>query len=92
MSDLGIFVDKSGSVGSNSEFYLITMVSHDQASSIEGQEHRLRHELDLMSLHSGGAVRSGPIIRKEDEWKNVDLEKRRKVFLKMLKRLEFPKS
>ncbi len=83
MSNLGIFIDESGDVGSNSEFYLITMVFHDQASSIEEQERRLRHELDLMGLHSGGAVHSGPIVRKEDEWKNVDLEKRRKVFFKM---------
>ena len=74
MSNLGIFIDESGDVGSNSEFYLITMVFHDQASSIEEQERRLRHELDLMGLHSGGAVHSGPIVRKEDEWKNVDLE------------------
>lgn len=83
MSDLGIFIDESGDVGSNSEFYLITMVFHDQASSIEEQEHRLRHELDLMGLRSGSAVHSGPIVRKEDEWKNVEFEKRRKVFFKM---------
>ena len=35
LSDLGIFIDESGDVGSNSEFYLITMILHDQASSIE---------------------------------------------------------
>lgn len=83
LSDLGIFIDESGDVGLNSEFYLITMVFHDQASSIEEQERRLRHELDLMGLDSESAVHSGPIVRKEDEWKNADLEKRRKAFFKM---------
>ncbi len=29
LPDLGIFIDESGDVGSNSEFYLITMVFHD---------------------------------------------------------------
>lgn len=60
MSDLGIFIDESGDVGSDSEFYLITMVFHDQASSIEEQEHRLRHELDLMDLDFGNAVQAAP--------------------------------
>lgn len=83
MSDLGIFIDESGDVGSNSEFYLITMVFHDQASSIEQQEQKLCYELDLLDVHPEEAVHSGPIVRKEDEWKDVDLEKRRKVFFKM---------
>lgn len=83
MSDLGIFIDESGDVGSNSEFYLITMILHDQASSIEQQEQKLCYELDLLDAHPEEAVHSGPIVRKEDEWKDVDLEKRRKVFFKM---------
>lgn len=83
MSDLGIFIDESGDVGSNSEFYLITMVFHDQASNIEQQEHRLRHELNLIGLHPEDAIHSGPMVRKEDEWKDVDLDKRRKTFFKM---------
>lgn len=83
MSDLGIFIDESGDVGSNSEFYLITMVFHDQVSSIEEKELKLRHELSLMDLQSDDAIHSGPIVRKEDEWKNVDLDKRRKAFFKM---------
>lgn len=83
MSDLGLFIDESGDVGSNSEFYLITMILHDQASSIEQQEQKLCYELDLLDVHPEEAVHSGPIVRKEDEWKDVDLEKRRKVFFKM---------
>lgn len=83
MSDLGVFIDESGDVGTNSEFYLITLVFHDQASSIEEQELRLRHELDLMGLLASDAIHSGPMVRKEDEWKNVDLDKRRKAFFKM---------
>ena len=83
LSDLGIFIDESGDVGSNSEFYLITMILHDQASSIEQQEQKLCYELDLLDAHPEEAVHSGPIVRKEDEWKDVDLEKRRKVFFKM---------
>lgn len=52
VSDLGIFIDESGDVGSNSEFYLITMVFHDQASSIEQQEQKLCYELDLLDVAS----------------------------------------
>ena len=51
LSDLGIFIDESGDVGSNSEFYLITMILHDQASSIEQQEQKLCYELDLLDVH-----------------------------------------
>ncbi len=36
-----------------------------------------------MGLHPGSAVHSGPIVCKEDEWKDIDLGKRRKVFFKM---------
>lgn len=83
MSDLGIFIDKSGDVGSNSEFYLITMVFHNQALSIEQQERKLCYELDLLGVHSEKSVHSGPIVRKEDEWEDADLDKRRKAFFKM---------
>lgn len=47
-SDLGISIDESGDVGSNSEFYLITVVFHDQSSSIEGQKHRLSQASDML--------------------------------------------
>lgn len=83
MSDLGIFIDESGDVGSNSEFYLITMVFHDQSLSIDANELKLRHELSLIDRQPVPAVHSGPIVRKEDEWKNIDLDKRRKAFFKM---------
>ena len=81
--DLGIFIDESGDVGSNSEFYLVTLVFHNQDRLIAEQVDRLSRELELAGYSPIKAVHSGPIVRKEEDWKDATLERRRKVFFKM---------
>lgn len=83
MSDLGIFIDESGDVGSNSEFYLITLVFHDQAHPIDEQASKLSERLANQGLSEGKAIHSGPIIRKEEDWHATDLSDRRKSFSAM---------
>ena len=83
MSDLDIFIDESGGVGSNSEFYLITLVLHDQAYPVTQQASRLSERLAHIGLVPDMAVHSGPIVRKEEDWHAADLTTRRRAFFAM---------
>lgn len=85
MSDLGIFIDESGDVGSNSEFYLIALVFHNQGLPVDNQVAKLSEQLVFLGLASDAAIHSGPIVRKEEDWHAVDLADRRKAFSAMFR-------
>ena len=84
MSELSIFIDESGDVGSNSSFYLISLVLHDQAIDILSQLSRLDQTLRDMGYSPEKALHTGPMVRKEDEYQNVELKVRRKLFDRLL--------
>lgn len=79
MSELSIFIDESGDVGTNSDFYLITLVFHDQSYDISSQIARLDQTLNNMGYSSEKALHTGPLLRKEDEYQNTGLKLRRKL-------------
>lgn len=83
MSDLGIFIDESGDVGSNSDFYIVTLVLHDQSFSIASHVARLESELSYLGVSSGAIVHAGPLVRREEGYKDFSLGLRRKIFFKM---------
>ncbi len=72
---LSIFVDESGDDGFNkigsSEYYLFTMVFHDQGKSIKSIVDKIAH---LPCFHAG------PILRKEKPFENEDPITRKKLF------------
>lgn len=80
MSELSIFIDESGDFGSNSEYYLLTLVFHDQSNPIDEEIVALRRKLADLGLSTNRAIHVGPIVRKEAEYANLSLSTRRSAF------------
>lgn len=72
---LSVFVDESGDDGfgkeGSSEFYIFTMVFHDQRQGIQSNLDKIAH---LPVFHAG------PILRKETPFENDEPEDRKKLF------------
>lgn len=83
-SELSIFIDESGDCGSNSDFYLLTFVFHDQANPVGEQVSRLSSSLAEAGWAQAKALHTGPMVRKEDEYQNMSLQERRKLFARLL--------
>jgi len=86
MKELSIFIDESGDFGELKErpsYYLVTMVFHDQAISIEDDIRRIDN-----SIKSSGYdieyIHTGPVIRRESVFENYSLDDRRKLLYKIL--------
>lgn len=74
---LGIFIDESGDfgfAGDASDYYLFTLVFHDQSVSIAS---------NLAKMSEEPSFHAGPLIRQEGECKELDPETRKKRFQKM---------
>lgn len=82
MKELSIFVDESGDFGTyqyHSPFYIVTLVFHDQSSDISNSIARL----DAKFRQSGfpeSPVHTGPLIRREGEYRNLSLLVRKSIF------------
>ncbi|MDO4291533.1 MAG: DUF3800 domain-containing protein [Eggerthellaceae bacterium] len=83
-SELSIFIDESGDCGSNSDFYLLTFVFHDQAHPIDKQLRRLSLSLTEAGWPHAKALHTGPMVRREDEYQNMGLQDRRRLFARLL--------
>ena len=83
-SELSIFIDESGDCGKNSDFYLLTFVFHDQANPIDRQLSRLTSSLVEMGQLREKALHTGPMVRREDEYRGMTLRDRRKLFARLL--------
>ena len=85
MKELSIFVDESGDFGSYSKhapYYIITMILHDQAVDIS--EHIKKLDIELAHLgYVNHVVHTEPLIRREEDYKNVSPNERRAVFSKL---------
>ena len=82
MKELSVFIDESGDFGEyehHSPFYIVTLVFHDQSESIA----KNISTLDLKIQNYGMpkyTIHTGPLIRREDEFFNLSLLDRRRVF------------
>jgi hypothetical protein len=86
MKELSIFIDESGDFGDydyHSPWYIVSMVFHDQDVSIQEPLEYLEKELKLLGLENH-CIHSGPIIRKEEYYSQIDYIERRKIFNKMV--------
>ncbi len=86
MRELSICVDESGDFGEydfHSPYYIITMVFHNQDNSIEEPMAVLDRAFRDMGLNEH-CVHTGPIIRGEEEYRYMDMQKRRKIINKMI--------
>ena len=85
MKELSIFVDESGNFGSydhHSPLYIFSLVFHDQSNDISTYVESLNRELDFIDYGSR-YFHAGPIIRRENEYENLDIATRRRIFNKM---------
>ena len=86
MKELSIFIDESGDFGEysfHSPYYIIAMVFHNQSYVIQNQIQYLDTELSYLGL-SNICIHTGPIIRKEEIYKDMNIVERRRIFNKMM--------
>ena len=86
LKELSIFIDESGDFGeyaSHSPFYIITMVFHDQSVDIQPFIAKLDQELSYLGINDL-CIHTGPIIRKEEIYRTMSIQDRRRVFNKMV--------
>lgn len=79
LSELSIFVDESGDFGSRSDYYVLTLVFHNQAQPIDGELAHLTAQLQSAGFPSDHAVHAGPIVRREGEFAAYPLSVRRAI-------------
>lgn len=86
LKELSVFIDESGDFGEyspHSPYYIITMVFHNQDVNIQENVQRLNTELSYLGLDNL-CIHTGPIIRKEEIYKDMDIVERRRIFNKMM--------
>lgn len=86
MKELSIFIDESGDFGEysvHSPFYIITMVFHDQSEDIQESISKLNQELSYLGIEDT-CIHTGPIIRREEIYSEMDIPERRRIFNKMV--------
>ena len=82
MKELSVFVDESGSFGPyelHSPYYIVTLLLHDQSKDITDDVILFARKLSELGLPEY-TVHSGPLIRREFEYKNFLLLDRKRVF------------
>ena len=87
MKELSIFVDESGDFGpyaKHSPYYLVTMVFHDQRKSIDQAVQTLRDKMAYSSYGADHCFHAMPIIRRESDYRMLDLNERRKLMSSLL--------
>ncbi len=86
MKELSIFIDESGDFGdysAHSPYYIIAMVFHDQSEDVQPAIEKLNQELSYLHLDNL-CIHTGPIIRKEEIYAEMEIEERRRIFNKMV--------
>lgn len=86
MKELSIFIDESGDFGEYSfhaPFYIVTMVFHDQTNDISSDVNAFERELSYLGL-TNHCIHTGPIVRMEEEYKNMYASDRKRILNKMV--------
>ena len=86
IGELSVFVDESGSFDSSlepSRFYIVTLLCHDQAEDIKPLVDELESQLGYLG-YPDTCIHAGPLLRREEDFRAVEIETRRKLFGRML--------
>lgn len=78
---LSIFIDESGDFGAYEEhapYYIVSAVLHNQNINISEDIKRL--ESYLLSIRERRPIHTGPLIRRESDYKDYDIARRRMLF------------
>lgn len=80
---ISIFVDEAGDFGEYSDkcpYYLISMIFHDQENKIQDNLKILNEKLKNYG-YEGHHLHTGPLIRREEEYKSLKMDDRKKIFM-----------
>ena len=83
MRELSIFVDESGDFGpfeKHSPFYVLSLVFHDQSDDIAQHLEKIRDALVARGLPADHAIHTGPLVRREQDYRLLDMPSRRSIF------------
>lgn len=86
MKELSIFIDESGDFGEfdyHAPYYIITMIFHNQTTSIEVELNNLEQSLINIGYRNH-CIHAGPIIRNEEEYRKTTLDTRKKILMRLL--------
>lgn len=86
MKELSVFIDESGDFGEvkvRPAYYLVTFVFHNQNEDIDLQVSKLENSIKNAGF-SVEYIHTGPVIRREDIFKQYSVDERRKLLYKML--------
>lgn len=79
---LSCFIDEVGNFGKynpQSPYYIVSVVLHEQSDDIQGQIDGLERYLSDLG-YPNHALHTGPLIRREDDYKDLFTEDRKKLF------------
>ena len=83
MRELSIFIDESGDFGPfepHAPYYLITLVFHNQAYSIDDDVAYLKRRVVEQGFKEDHAVHAGPLIRREADYASLGIVERKRLF------------
>ena len=81
--ELSIFIDESGDFGpleAHSPFYILGLVFHDQSTDLTGPLNRIHEALLARGFSADHAIHTGPLIRREHDYRWRDVSARRSMF------------
>ena len=79
---LSVFIDESGDFGEyeyHSPYYIVTLVFHDQSVDISHNLLEMQERMRQQGIPDY-TVHAGPLIRREDEYKNLSIIERKQIF------------
>ena len=79
---LSCFIDETGDFGDydhHCPYYMISAVLHDQNISIESELNNLEKYLSNIG-YPHHAIHAGPLIRRENDYEDLSIEERKKLF------------
>lgn len=79
MLEISIFVDESGEVGSESKYYLLTLLFHEQGASISPMIKLYEQSLRAKSLPNI-PFHASPLMNGNDDYKGMDIQSRKQLF------------
>lgn len=89
MVEISVFADESGETGSESKYYLLTLVFHEQNKPITGQIELYEQSLANRRLQNI-PLHASPLLNGKDDYRNLDVGTRKQLlsaFFTMLQHL-----
>ena len=83
MRELSVFCDESGDFGAydhHCPYYIVSLVFHNQEAGIRAGISFLENALMNIGFSRNLTIHTAPLIRREAEFVNVDMPKRKKLF------------